>query len=323
MDLLTQGVLGASVAYVASGRVLGRRKAVGFGALFGMLPDADMLIQYVSSNPLAELIYHRGITHSLFFAPFIAFLGAGFLKRFWLEDFKPWFNLIFWAVLTHPLLDLFTTYGTQLLLPFSDNRFSLNAVSVIDLAYSAPLGIGVLFLWFCKNENFSRTYNAIMLFLTTCYLFLGVAQYDVAYKRVLAEARNHKWCGHGEVFSGNFSIFRRRAVFYERDLVHIAHFSTLKEEPIAWQTFKQEPCTVQSKDTEAFYWFSEGHILYQKTKDGYLLQDVRFGLEPHAMDGFWGLKVDEQGNFKDWVQHSDLKDMKEFFEHELNLLRKK
>lgn len=307
MDLITQGLLGATVGYAVSGKSLGAKKSLIYGALFGLLPDMDMFVSYISINPLAEAIHHRGITHSLFFAPAFAAFIALIAKFACKKDFKAWFKLAFWAIVTHPILDLFTTYGTQLLMPFSNNRFSLNAVPVIDFTYSIPLIISIFVIALCKNESVSRIINYIILFITSCYLIMGIAQYDKAMERVQADAQAHNWCGRTEVFTGIFSIFNRRAVVYEGDNVHVAHFNNLNDAPIQWTTFKQDKLDITSKDIEFFKWFSKGHILVQKHEDGYLLRDVRFGIFPHPMDGLWGIEIDANGHYKDWEKFTDLK----------------
>ena len=53
---------------------------------------------------------------------------------------KDWYWLFFWAMITHPILDCFTTYGTQIFLPFSDYRVAFNVISVADpcLLYTSP-----------------------------------------------------------------------------------------------------------------------------------------------------------------------------------------
>ena len=48
------------------------------------------------------------------------------------------------ALLTHPLLDCFTVYGTQVLLPFSDLPVAWSTVFIIDPAFSVPVALGVL-----------------------------------------------------------------------------------------------------------------------------------------------------------------------------------
>jgi len=45
-----------------------------------------------------------------------------------------WYNLFFWSIFTHPLLDCLTVYGTQLFAPFSNHRVALNNISVADPA---------------------------------------------------------------------------------------------------------------------------------------------------------------------------------------------
>jgi inner membrane protein len=307
MDLVTQGLLGATVGYAASSKNMSSKQALTFGAFFGALPDVDIVFKYFSSSPLAELFYHRGITHSIFFAPFLAFLVAIWMQMKKKGSFKEWFIFIFWTVLTHPLLDLFTTYGTQLLQPISNHRFSLNAVSIIDPLYSVPLFASIIIIIYSKNILFSRIFNAVTLFLTTAYLLLGVAQYEQARHRVLEEGKENKWCGHFEVFTGLFSIFERRAVFYDGDNVHIAHFSNLSDEKIRWVTFKQNELTIKSDDIDAFRWFSDGHLLIQPHEKGYLLRDLRFGIEPHPMDGLWGIAVDEMGKYISWEGFANLK----------------
>ena len=49
-----------------------------------------------------------------------------------------WLALFGLGVGTHPLLDGFTTYGTQVLQPFSELRVAWNTISVADPAYTLP-----------------------------------------------------------------------------------------------------------------------------------------------------------------------------------------
>jgi len=69
MDSLTQIVLGAAVGEAVLGRKLGNR-ALLWGAIAGTIPDLDV-IPGAFMEPIDNLIFHRGATHSLLFA-FIA-----------------------------------------------------------------------------------------------------------------------------------------------------------------------------------------------------------------------------------------------------------
>jgi len=69
---------------------------------------------------------------------------------------RDWQRLMFWAIFTHPLLDCFTTYGTQLFLPFSNYRVSFNAVSVADPIYTVPFLICVIIAGMLQYSFFDR-----------------------------------------------------------------------------------------------------------------------------------------------------------------------
>src|SRR5262245_52263378 len=124
MDTITHGLLGAAVAQSAFGKRL-PRGAVMIGAFGAMLPDADIFI-YSSNDPTVSWLFHRHFTHSLAFVPIgglVAALPFLFLTRF--KDRKPWVALAaIIAYATHAPLDIFTSYGTQWLWPFSNIRLS-------------------------------------------------------------------------------------------------------------------------------------------------------------------------------------------------------
>ena len=153
MDPFSQAALGAVVGQAAGHARLGYRAAA-VGALAGALPDVDVLFS-LTGDYFDQLVSHRGITHSLFFPPVAGpLLGALAWK---LEQrrkrpppgedgarLRTWIGVTTLALLSHPLLDLLTPYGTQLLLPFSDARFAINAMPIIDPAYTLLLVIGLV-----------------------------------------------------------------------------------------------------------------------------------------------------------------------------------
>lgn len=66
MDSLTQITLGAAVGEIALGKKVGNR-AMLWGAIAGTIPDLDVLGNLVL-HEIDALAFHRGITHSFFFA---------------------------------------------------------------------------------------------------------------------------------------------------------------------------------------------------------------------------------------------------------------
>jgi hypothetical protein len=119
MDPLTHGLLGASLGQALSGPALGRR-ALPWGAVLGMAPDVDILLG--TSNPFAEWRWHRGATHGLAVELAAGCLLGWLLARRSGGALKSWLALAIAALVSHPLLDWCTTYGTQLLAPFSSRR---------------------------------------------------------------------------------------------------------------------------------------------------------------------------------------------------------
>jgi inner membrane protein len=113
------------------------------GAIFAVLPDVDYFFIYW--DRLAFIRYHRGFTHSLAAMPILALAGA-LLGRVlggprW---FRPMLILGIVVLASHLLLDLATSYGTQLLSPFSRRRFSLDWIFIIDPYFTALLLAGVV-----------------------------------------------------------------------------------------------------------------------------------------------------------------------------------
>lgn len=141
MDPLTQGLLGASVGGACYGRVLGRR-ALAWGALVGMAPDLDVLAS--ATSPMAEWLWHRGPTHALVFGPVVGPAIGWLLWKRLGGRLRHWVGLCVAALFTHPLLDAFTTYGTQLLWPFSRRRVAFDAVAIVDPAYSLILAVALV-----------------------------------------------------------------------------------------------------------------------------------------------------------------------------------
>jgi inner membrane protein len=113
------------------------------GALFAVLPDLDYFL--IFWDRLAFIRYHRAFTHSLVALPLFALAGA-LLGRFlggprW---FRPLLLIGLLVLASHLLLDLATSYGTQLFSPFSRRRFSLDWVFIIDPYITALLAAGAI-----------------------------------------------------------------------------------------------------------------------------------------------------------------------------------
>jgi len=172
MDSLTHIALGAALGTAVLGRRLGPRAAA-WGALCSTLPDLDVLVPWGDS--VRDFTFHRAYSHSLFFltlaAPLIAWLIAR-LERGRPAPWNRWLALVWLALVSHPLLDAFTVYGTQMLLPFTDHPVGLGSIFIIDPLYTAPILIGTSLALWLRSRNPSRAtrWNAAGLAASTLYL---------------------------------------------------------------------------------------------------------------------------------------------------------
>lgn len=174
MDSFTQIALGATVAHLTLPKQLGKH-CLWIGAVWGTIPDLDVWLTPLifSDNPLAEVQYHRGFSHSILFFAFFSMISTGLITKistaFRAVSYKKWFLSFFLILLTHSLLDIFTTWGTQLLWPLP-YKFDLHSVFVVDPLYTFPLLLGLIFYY--KKDQY-KYLNAGVL-LSSAYLLLGL-----------------------------------------------------------------------------------------------------------------------------------------------------
>ena len=187
MDSLTQIVLGASVAEATLGKKIGN-KAIALGALSGTIPDLDIISGFFVDDLTASVI-HRGFSHSILFpfiaAPILAWIFKKIYNNYTNVRFYDWLKMFFLAILTHPLLDAQTTWGTQLFWPF-EWRIAIENIFIIDPIYTLPfLTFLVLTAFQNRLSSKRKLYNSLGLIISSSYLILtlcfkGVAHYKIS-----------------------------------------------------------------------------------------------------------------------------------------------
>ncbi|GAB1387423.1 metal-dependent hydrolase [Melaminivora sp.] len=177
MDSLTQIVLGAAVSVAVMRRRTAVWKAALWGGVAGTLPDLDVLIAH--GDPILDMVLHRAESHALFWLTLFSFPFAWLVAR--VQGVQGdgaqlrWWWLAMWlALITHPLLDAFTVYGTQLWLPFSNYPVALGSVFIIDPAVTLPWLIGLAVVLARRGDARGLRANAWGLALGTAVLLLGV-----------------------------------------------------------------------------------------------------------------------------------------------------
>ena len=299
MDPLTQGLLGASIGQAVCGRCLGRRALV-WGALVGMAPDLDVVANPLS--PMAEWLWHRGPTHALWFGPMVG-PGIGWLLWRWQGGrLRDWITLAIVSLVTHPLLDVFTTYGTQLLSPFSRHRFAFDAVAIIDPAYSLVLALGLVpGLWRGARTATARRAAWAALAVSSAYVGLGLAANqraeEIARGQLAAEGvREARVSAYPTLFQLPF----RRVVARSGDEVRVGWLSLVAPRSIAWERFEAASgAAVEAArltdEMRVLEWFAMGEATprVEATPGGSVVEmdDLRFGFPGRPRDGLWGVRV--------------------------------
>jgi inner membrane protein len=167
MDPLTHVVAGVALSQLVPSP--SRLWAALAGVFFAILPDLDYIM--IFDSRLSYLKHHRGFTHSVAALFLFAFLGAGAGRLLggprW---FRPLLVIGLLVLSSHLFLDWATSYGTQLLNPFTRAKFSLDWVFIIDPYLTGLLTAGALAaLW---STGWGRTVGAACLGLAGAYIIL-------------------------------------------------------------------------------------------------------------------------------------------------------
>ncbi len=167
MDPLTHVATGVALSQFVPSPSRGWAALAGF--LFAILPDLDYVLAF--NDRMSYLKHHRGFTHSLAALFIFVLLGASLGRLLggprW---FRPLLIIGFVVLVSHLFLDWTTSYGTQLLNPFTRAKFSLDWVFIIDPYFTALVAAGALAaLW---SGGWGRTVGATCLGLAGAYIFL-------------------------------------------------------------------------------------------------------------------------------------------------------
>lgn len=188
MDTVTQITLGAAVGEAVAGRK-SQNKAPLWGAVFGLLPDLDVLANPILTEAQA-LTFHRSLSHSFVFLAVVTLAAAYGLRR--LHPSTPvskrlWASLVAAVLLTHIGLDCLTTYGTQVFWPFSNYPVIYGTIFIIDPLYTVPLALGLLVsLRWPPTAPARRWANYAGLALSSVYLLCTVVNKQYV-ERVFAQ----------------------------------------------------------------------------------------------------------------------------------------
>ncbi|WP_058833919.1 metal-dependent hydrolase [Luteimonas abyssi] len=289
MDSLTQILLGASVA-AAVVPARHRRAAMGAGAVLGTLPDLDSFpLMLLTDDPIALMTLHRGLTHSLFVLPLVAWaIWAWFRRRGGRVADAPraWFWAIQLALVTHPLLDAFTVYGTQLLWPLTPPPVMWSSLFIIDPGYTVWLLLGVLVALWVGPKPLGRHALVVGLALSSAYI-----GWSLLAKTLVDREATRALTAMGYADAPRFSVpmplntLLWRVVAMTPDGYLIGDRSVVADRgPMRFQQHRSDvPALSAASDLPAvqrLQWFNRGFMRAQVVDGELVLSDLRMGLEP-------------------------------------------
>lgn len=286
MDTVTQIALGSAVGEATAGQDAGGRAPL-WGAVFGLLPDLDVL-----ANPflteVQALTMHRSVTHSLLFIALVsgpAAYGLRHLHRNLPVSAGRWGALVVWTLATHVGLDCLTTYGTQVFWPFSDYPVIYGSIFIIDPLYTLPLATGLLVaLRWPAPASARRWANYAGLAVSSAYLLFTVVNKERV-TRVFGDALSEKAPQYEWIFTTPtpFNNLLWRGVAEVEDGYYVGYYSLLDpDRSVDFQyVSKQHDLLTHRANSpilKELRRFSRGFFVVRQSDAGPLrLHDLRFG----------------------------------------------
>lgn len=196
-----------------------------------------------------------------------------------------WF--FFWATFTHPILDCFTVYGTQLFAPISQVRISWDNISVADPAYTLVFGIPLIVAAFYPRLSKTRfTWMLIGIGLSSLYMNSTFRNKQVVNEVVDNTLEKNKI--RADRYMTNPTILNNilwTATIDTKDTIYFGMYSlfdTSKE--IDLRAYAKNKHLLQDVkpddyDINTIQWFSKDYYTVIRRKDGRLqVNDMRYGI---------------------------------------------
>lgn len=296
------------------------------GAMLGTLPDLDVLIDY--DDAVMNFTYHRGFSHSLFVLTAFSVALWLLLRRWWAptrEAPRRWLAAITLALLTHPLLDAHTAYGTQLFWPLDTPPTMWSTLFIIDPAYTLPLLVGSIAAAIGATRKWAGRALAIGIAISTIYLgwsWVGKSIVEADARKELALLG----LADAPVFSTPtpFNTVLWRVVAMTPDGYLQGYDSLLvNEQPIRFESFPSQNHLLQAADNvwavRRLRWFASDFLKVDVVDNRLVLTDLRMGGEPNYV---FSHVVAEAGN-PHWQAIPSEQVMGRFSRSDLDTLRRK
>lgn len=223
----------------------------------------------------------------------VYFLGNRFIKNYLMAQetinqpsFREWYWFFFWATFTHPILDCFTVYGTQLFAPISDVRISWDNIAVADPAYTLFYGIPLIVAAFYARMSRKRfVWMVVGLGLSSLYMDLTL-HHKHKFNKVVEKTIQEEGI---EVirYMTNPAILSNllwTTTIESRDTIYFGTYSVFdKVKRVKLTAYAKNRALLSEVqpgdyDIETIQWFSKGYYTAITRSDRKLqLNDMRYG----------------------------------------------
>lgn len=223
-------------------------------------------------------------------------------------DQRGWAWLFFMSIFTHPVLDCFTVFGTQLFQPFSDYRVSFDNISVVDPGYTVPLFLGVFVAALIPRSYRARAVaNWAGIVLSSAFMaftFYHKAEFDRIFQASLAQEgieyqrfmsgpsilNNYLWLGVAE---GDTAYYHGYYTFFAEEK-RVKRFHVLPKNHELLAAYEND------RTVRILKWFSKGFYNVLRRRDGKLqYNDLRYGAFEE------GFKTEDDYIFKFVLEEKD------------------
>jgi inner membrane protein len=291
MDSLTQIALGAAIGVAVMGRRTAAWKAALWGGVAGLLPDLDVLWDH--GDPVLNMVLHRAETHALFWLACASGPLAWWVARINGEPalWRRWWLAMALALMTHPVLDWFTIYGTQLFLPFTDEALGLGSLFIIDPLYSLPLMAGVV--WAVRGSSLGWRANNVGLAWSCVYIAWSVLAQQHVMVHAQASLRS-AGLSTEQVFvtPAPFNTVLWRVVAVDGDHLHEGFYSLMDQgRAVRFDAFERGTALMEAQahhpQLQRLLRFADGFVSLRQDPDGHLwMSDWRMGQYPNFVFTF-------------------------------------
>ncbi|THJ32245.1 metal-dependent hydrolase [Lampropedia aestuarii] len=314
MDSLSQAVLGASIV-AAAVPATQRRLGLLAGAILGTVPDLDTLIvPLFTQAPVSLFTWHRGPSHALWLLLLLALLLWWALKKISpavRQAPRAWLIATALALITHPLLDAFTVYGTQLWWPTSSSPVMWASLFIIDPLYTLPLLVGVLAVLLGGPKRWAFFTVVTGLVLSTAYIGWSHISRSIS-SHAVAHSLQQQGLGGAPylLIATPFNTLLWRVVVITEQGHAVGYRSIFDgDKTLQLSHYPSQPALLQEQiainpEVARLAWFTSGFINAEVRDRQLIINDLRMGTEGHFTFAFEvAQNVAPDGAAPQWQSH--------------------